>query len=68
MGHLKTVRPASQRSEHVGDPMSSKFGGIPFEAAPEPSWPFGLPTVAAHSSYWAVPSPEESMSPPTFTP
>ncbi|WP_181372434.1 hypothetical protein [Klebsiella variicola] len=48
--------------------MSSKFGGIPFEAAPEPSWPFGLPTVAAHSSYWAVSSPEESMSPPTFTP
>lgn len=32
------------------DPMA--FGAIPFEAADGPSLPFGLPSVAAHGSYW----------------
>ncbi|MGV0069413.1 alpha/beta hydrolase [Mycobacterium colombiense] len=61
------------------DPMSSKFGGIPFEAAPGPGWPFGLPTVAAHSSYWDPGNPaldnmgriiagRVDVTPPTFTP
>ncbi|WP_231639197.1 putative alpha/beta hydrolase [Mycobacterium sp. Marseille-P9652] len=61
------------------DPMSSKFGGIPFEAAPGPGWPFGLPTVAAHSSYWDTGNPaldnmgriiagRVDVTPPTFTP
>lgn len=34
------------------DPTSGKFGAIPFEAAPGKAWPFGLPSVDAHSSYW----------------
>lgn len=61
------------------DPMMSKFGGIPFEAAPGPSWPFGLPSVAAHSSYWSDGNPallnmgkviagQTDVTPPTFTP
>lgn len=61
------------------DPMSSKFGGIPFEAAPGPGWPLGLPTVAAHSSYWDPGNPaldnmgriiagRVDVTPPTFTP
>ncbi|WP_156766028.1 alpha/beta hydrolase, partial [Mycobacterium sp. E342] len=61
------------------DPMSSKFGGIPFEAAPGPGWPFGLPTVAAHSSYWDPGNPalnnmgriiagRVDVTPPSFTP
>ncbi|WP_374023221.1 alpha/beta hydrolase [Mycobacterium sp. HNNTM2301] len=61
------------------DPMSSKFGGIPFEAAPGPGWPFGLPTVAAHSSYWDPGNPaldnmgriiagRVDVTAPTFTP
>lgn len=61
------------------DPMSTKFGGIPFEAAPGPGWPFGLPTVAAHSSYWDPGNPaldnmgriiagRVDVTPPTFTP
>ena len=32
--------------------VSGKFGAIPFEAAPGKAWPFGLPSVGAHSSYW----------------
>ncbi|WP_256999843.1 putative alpha/beta hydrolase [Mycobacterium intracellulare] len=61
------------------DPMSSRFGGIPFEAAPGPGWPLGLPTVAAHSSYWDPGNPaldnmgriiagRVDVTPPTFTP
>ncbi|GAB1815557.1 alpha/beta hydrolase [Mycobacterium sp. MUNTM1] len=61
------------------DPMSSKFGGIPFEAAPGPGWPLGLPTVTAHSSYWDPGNPaldnmgriiagRVDVTPPTFTP
>ncbi|WP_394329045.1 alpha/beta hydrolase [Mycobacteroides abscessus] len=47
------------------DPMSSRFGGAPFEAAPGPAGMYGLeklgiptlpelnaPSVEAHSSYW----------------
>lgn len=34
------------------DPTGADFGATTFEAAPGPSWPFGLPSVAAHSSYW----------------
>lgn len=61
------------------DPMSSRFGGIPFEAAPGHGWPLGLPTVAAHSSYWDPGNPaldnmgriiagRVDVTPPTFTP
>jgi hypothetical protein len=61
------------------DPMSSKFGGIPFEAAPGPAWPFGSPSVDAHSSYWSDGNPallnmgkviagQTNVTPPTFTP
>lgn len=62
------------------DPMLSKFGGIPFEAAPGPAWPFGLPSVAAHSSYWdnmnnpalinlgRIIAGRTDVTPPTFTP
>jgi hypothetical protein len=61
------------------DPMSARFGGIPFEAAPGPPGPFGLPTVAAHGSYWAPGNPaltnmgkiiagQLDVSPPKFTP
>ncbi|WP_374762436.1 alpha/beta hydrolase [Mycolicibacterium mageritense] len=62
------------------DPMSSKFGGIPFEAAPGPAWPLGLPSVAAHSSYWdnmnnpalinlgRIIAGRTDVTPPTFTP
>jgi uncharacterized protein YukE len=61
------------------DPMSSRFGGIPFEAAPGPGWPLGLPTVAAHSSYWDPGNPaltnmgriiagRVDVTPPSFTP
>lgn len=39
------------------DPTSGKFGAIPFEAAPGKSWPFGLPSVDAHSSYWSDGNP-----------
>ena len=61
------------------DPMSSRFGGIPFEASPGPGWPLGLPTVAAHSSYWDPGNPalnnmgriiagRVDVTPPSFTP
>jgi uncharacterized protein YukE len=62
------------------DPMLSKFGGIPFEAAPGPTWPFGLPSIAAHSSYWdntnnpalinlgRIIAGRTDVTPPTFTP
>lgn len=61
------------------DPMLSKFGAIPFEAAPGPSWPFGMPSVAAHSSCWSDGNPalinmgkviagQLDVTPPTFTP
>ncbi|MGW0163446.1 alpha/beta hydrolase [Mycobacterium sp. NPDC003323] len=59
------------------DPMSGKFGAIPFEAAPGKSWPFGLPSVDAHSSYWSDGNPallnmgkiiagQTNVTPPTF--
>lgn len=61
------------------DPMSSNFGGIPFEAAPGPAGPFGLPSIDAHSSYWDPGNPalnnlgriiagRTDVTPPTFTP
>ena len=61
------------------DPMSANFGGIPFEAAPGPAGPFGLPTIDAHSSYWSAGNPaldnmgriiagQTTVTPPTFTP
>lgn len=72
------------------DPMARQFGGIPFEAAPGPvtvpfglpdeiSTPLGLPSVAAHSSYWDQGNPalanmgriiagQPTVTPPTFTP
>jgi hypothetical protein len=62
------------------DPMARQFGGIPFEAAPGPaSSPLGLPSVAAHSSYWDEGKPalinmgriiagQLTVTPPTFTP
>jgi hypothetical protein len=65
------------------DPMGAGFGAIPFEAAPGPSWPFGLPSVAAHSSYWDEHNPalmnmglnmgriiagRTDVTPSTFTP
>ncbi|MDZ7881894.1 MAG: alpha/beta hydrolase [Mycobacterium sp.] len=39
------------------DPVSGSFGAIPFEAAPGKPWPFGLPSVDAHSSYWSDGNP-----------
>ncbi|KQY02935.1 hypothetical protein ASD37_25650 [Mycobacterium sp. Root135] len=61
------------------DPMSANFGGIPFEAAPGPAGPLGLPSVDAHSSYWDQDNPaltnmgriiagRTDVTPPTFTP
>ncbi|WP_234817975.1 alpha/beta hydrolase [Mycolicibacterium sphagni] len=61
------------------DPMSSSFGGIPFEAAPGPAGPLGLPTIDAHSSYWSAGNPaldnmgriiagQTNVTPPRFTP
>lgn len=62
------------------DPMMSRFGGIPFEAAPGPTWPFGMPSIAAHSSYWdnmnnpalinmgRIIAGRTDVTPPTFTP
>ncbi len=61
------------------DPMSARFGGIPFEAAPGPANPLGLPSIAAHSSYWYPHNPaldnmgkiiagRTDVTPPTFTP
>ncbi len=61
------------------DPMLSKFGGIPFEAAPGQPWPLGLPSIGAHSSYWSDGNPallnmgkiiagQTNVTPPTFTP
>lgn len=61
------------------DPMSSNFGGIPFEAAPGPANPFDLPSIDAHSSYWDPGNPalnnlgriiagRTDVTPPTFTP
>lgn len=61
------------------DPMLSRFGAIPFEAAPGKPWPFGLPSVSAHSSYWSDGNPalinmgkiiagQTAVTPPTFTP
>ncbi len=34
------------------DPTGAGFGATTFEAAPGPTWPLGLPSIAAHSSYW----------------
>lgn len=34
------------------DPTGADFGATTFQAAPGPTWPFGLPSIAAHSSYW----------------
>jgi hypothetical protein len=39
------------------DPMGRNFGGIPFEAAPGPTWPLGMESVEAHSSYWEPRNP-----------
>lgn len=62
------------------DPMLSSFGGVPFEAAPGPAGPLGLPTVGAHSSYWdnmdnpalinmgRIIAGRTDVTPPTFTP
>jgi hypothetical protein len=61
------------------DPMSSRFGAIPFEAAPGPGWPLGLPSVGAHGSYWTDGNPalmnmgriiagRVDVTPPAFTP
>jgi hypothetical protein len=35
-----------------GDPMAPNFGATRLEAAPGPTWPLGLPSIPAHSSYW----------------
>jgi Alpha/beta hydrolase len=61
------------------DPMSSRFGGIPFEAAPGRAGPFDTPTIAAHSSYWDAGNPaldnigriidgQATVTPPRFAP
>lgn len=61
------------------DPMSTRFGGIPFEAAPGQAGPLGTPTIDAHSSYWSQNNPalenigrilagRTDVTPPTFTP
>ena len=61
------------------DPMGAQFGGIPFEAAPGPAGPFGLPTVDAHSSYWDKGNPaltnmgkiiagRTDVTPPSYVP
>ena len=61
------------------DPIAKDFGGIPFEASPGPAGPFGIPTVAAHSTYWDEGNPaltnfgriiagRTDVTPPTYTP
>lgn len=61
------------------DPMTSRFGGIPFEAAAA-AGPFGTPTLDAHNSYFGPPANpaldnmgriiagRTDVTPPTFTP
>lgn len=61
------------------DPMSAGFGATPFEAAPGPAGPLGIPTIEAHSSYWDQNNPalanmgkiiagRADVTPPRFTP
>lgn len=62
------------------DPMLTRFGGTPFEAAPGPAGRFDLPTVDAHSRYWdnmnnpalinlgRIIAGRTDVTPPTFTP
>ncbi|PVB31733.1 alpha/beta hydrolase [Mycobacteroides abscessus] len=61
------------------DPMSAGFGATPFEAAPGPAGPLGIPTIDAHSSYWDQNNPalanmgkiiagRTDVTPPRFTP
>ncbi|WP_181786730.1 alpha/beta hydrolase [Mycobacterium shimoidei] len=40
-----------------GDPMAPNFGATRLEAAPGPTWPGGLPSIPAHSSYWDLGNP-----------
>jgi len=39
------------------EPDQPNFGAIRLEAAPGPSWPLGLPSIDAHSSYWSPENP-----------
>jgi uncharacterized protein YukE len=39
------------------DPTGTSFGATTFAAAPGPTWPLGLPSIAAHSSYWSDGNP-----------
>ncbi len=39
------------------DPTGAGFGAVPFQAAPGPAGPLGLPSIAAHSSYWTDGNP-----------
>ncbi|ABK68735.1 hypothetical protein MAV101_07435 [Mycobacterium avium subsp. hominissuis 101] len=62
------------------DPTGASFGGTPFEAAPGKAWPFGLPSIGAHGSYWdnmsnpalinmgRIIAGRTDVTPPTFTP
>ncbi|MFZ3345444.1 alpha/beta hydrolase [Mycobacterium sp.] len=39
------------------EPDKPDFGAIRLQAAPGPSWPLGLPSIDAHSSYWSPENP-----------
>ena len=39
------------------EPDRPDFGAIRLQAAPGPSWPLGLPSIDAHSSYWSPENP-----------
>ena len=39
------------------EPDKQSFGAIHLQADPGPSWPLGLPSIDAHSSYWSPENP-----------
>jgi hypothetical protein len=39
------------------EPDEQSFGAIHLQADPGPSWPLGLPSIDAHSSYWSPENP-----------
>jgi hypothetical protein len=39
------------------EPDKQSFGAIHLQADPGPTWPLGLPSIDAHSSYWSPENP-----------
>lgn len=39
------------------EPDKQSFGAIHLQADPGPTWPLGLPSIGAHSSYWSPENP-----------